>query len=306
MSDSKTLNYDQINSYTKYAKLVEEMRNQLKDLSKNDYAVPERQIIPLERDSSYFVSMPAYDKKLNVLINKVATVFPRKPGDNLDMISSYCLAFSAETGLPLGMLDGNALTEIKCAAITSVVTDICAIPNAKKIAIIGSGKQAHQQIKGIFHVRDIKEVNIVSRNQDNAKKFAEMIKKEYPAITVNVLKTIDEAIDEVDIIATTTSSPTPLNEFENIEPHVHMNIMGAHTTESREVSHDLLKKSFVVVEELDTAIREAGPVHQDAVDIKELICNKDFKSIQNGISIFSSTGHALLDAITAGHILSNI
>ncbi|OYK79583.1 ornithine cyclodeaminase [Coxiella burnetii] len=284
--------------------LMKEIGDTYEQFKPGEFVIPQRRLISEEKRDCLFVSMPALSYRHELFINKTGTFFPRESMDSLPAINALVMAFSSRTGEPLALLEGNSLTQIKCAAISALVTDYCASPNARTLAIVGAGVQARQQFLGVCLVRGIKEIRIYNRGKENLKRFADEIR----AIKGNAVKVVEEnvieqAIEGADIIGTTTSCSTPLSAFANLAPHVHINSIGAYTPNSREIPVNVLKNSLLIVEDIPTAIEEAGELHRKAVDLSQLL-KADTKLLQKTRTIFSSTGHALLDIIAVAHILS--
>jgi ornithine cyclodeaminase/alanine dehydrogenase-like protein (mu-crystallin family) len=83
---------------------------------------------------------------------------------------------------------------------------------------------------------------------------------------------------------------------------VHINCMGAHTAESRELPVALLRSSVVIVEDVRTAIAEAGESHSGAVELATLLAEMD-GALAGRRTIFASTGCAYLDLITCAYLV---
>lgn len=250
-----------------------------------------------------YISMPVLNRLHEVYINKVGSIFARSRDDRLPTIHAQVLAFCGRTGKPLAILDGKAITNLKCAAISAYVTNICAKENAQVLAVIGAGQQARQQIKGVLAVRNIQKIKLYSRSLIVVDTFRQEILSDYPFVEVEICSSITEAITHADIIGTTTSSRLPINPFRDLKPYVHINCMGGHSSNAREIPQEVLDNSFLIVEDRETAITEAGMLHQYATEVFELhLQNKS--QLQSQQTIFSSTGYALLDAITVAKILN--
>ena len=249
-----------------------------------------------------FISMPALDQMHGIYINKVGSIFTRKQGETLPTIHAQVLAFCSHTGKPLAILDGRAITNLKCASISAYVTDFCASKDAKILAVIGAGDQAKQQIRSVLSVRNINRINLYNRSAQRLNSFRDDIVTQFPNVDVHIYHSIEEAVNHADIIGTATSSGLPIYSFENLKPDVHINCMGAHSSESREIPHQVLRDACLIVEDRKTATLEAGGVHCKAIEVFELHhLNKN--ELQSKMTIFSSTGYALLDAITTAEVL---
>lgn len=254
-----------------------------------------------------FISMPAVSPDYDLYINKVATIVaPGAPGRGAT-VTSIVPMFSASSGRYLGALDGTVVTNLKCAAVTALVTDRCAAKNSGVLGIIGSGVQARQQYLGVSAVRDLREVRVFSPNPDHAAAFAAdvtaMAARAGTAGSVAVCGSAEEASEGVDILVTATASSDPLPISSRLPGHVHVNCVGAHTVASRELSQDLLRTSVLIVEDRRTAVAEAGTLHSAALELDALDAPAA-AGCDRQRTIFSSTGCAYLDLITCAHLVT--
>lgn len=245
------------------------------------------------------ISMPAVSLHHDLYINKVATIVDA--GSAGATVTAIVPMFSARNGRYLGALDGATVTALKCAAVTALVTDRCAIADASTLAIIGAGTQALAQFAGVSAVRELAEIRIYSRTRGGAERFADDVRSRAALLgrqpAVRVCASIEQACAGADIIGTATTSTTPL-PLGPLPEHVHVNSMGAHTTDSREVSRELLESSVVFVEDRPTAIAEAGALHAAAHELDEL----DLPGLGQRRTVFSSIGCAWLDLLTCAHL----
>lgn len=257
-----------------------------------------------------FISMPAVSPDYDLYINKVATIVaPGAPGRGAT-VTSIVPMFSASSGRYLGALDGTVVTNLKCAAVTALVTDRCAAKSCGILGIIGSGVQARQQYLGVSAVRDVREVRVFSPNPDHAAAFAADVTamaertgtaRTDSAVSVVVCGSAGEASEGVDILVTATVSSDPLPISSRLPGHVHVNCVGAHTVASRELSRDLLRTSVLIVEDRRTAVAEAGPLHSEALEL-DALDTPAAAGLDGQRTIFSSTGCAYLDLITCAHL----
>jgi ornithine cyclodeaminase len=198
------------------------------------------------------------------------------------------------------------VTNLKCAAVSALVTDRCARTDARVLAIAGTGAQARQQAISVCAVRPIQEVRLWSRNAPRCAAFASELRTSLgDKVRVITCESVDEAIRTADVIGTATSSSTPLSSFSGLSPTVHINCMGGHSRESREVPLELLRTSTMIVEDLATAVAEAGPIHSGGIPLGQLV-KMESGPLRESRTILSSTGHAFLDVITTAHLLRQL
>jgi ornithine cyclodeaminase/alanine dehydrogenase-like protein (mu-crystallin family) len=262
--------------------------------------VPLREIVE-DGSGTKYLSMPAVSSDYGLFVNKTATIVPAGTGGGAT-VTSVVSVFSTETGGLLGVLDGALVTNLKCAAVAALVTDRCAAEASRVLGIIGSGVQARQQYRAISAVRDIAEVRVHSRTHLHAAAFARYLAGTAAAgVAVRVCDSVEDASRGVDILATATTSSDPLPVSTELPEHVHINCMGAHTTRSRELAPQLLRTGVLIVEDLPTAITEAGELHRRAIDL-EALDSVPVAALRGQRTIFSSTGCASLDLVTCAHL----
>src|SRR5205807_3420642 len=107
-----------------------------------------------------------------------------------------------ETGAPLAIMDGRLITEMRTAAVSAAATKLLAPTEAKILAILGSGVQAHSHAEALRLVRQFEEIRVWSPKQEHAKQFAEQI----GATAVSA----EEAVRGADVVVTATNSKTPI------------------------------------------------------------------------------------------------
>lgn len=277
--------------------VVRLMREALRGGAVGRMTVPMRQVVEDGRGVR-FLSMPAVSADLALCVNKTATIGDG-PGPT---VTSVVSVFSTTTGELLGVLDGAIVTNLKCAAVTAVVTDRCAARSSTVLGIVGSGVQAWQQYLGVSAVREIAHVRIHSRTPAHAEALRARVLADGRADAV-VCASAEEATSGVDIVSTATTSVLPLPIAVDLPEHVHINCVGAHTPWSRELPRALLATATLVVEDIGTAVAEAGEIHRTAIDLESLESG-GHTGLDGRPTVFSSTGHASLDLITCAHLVA--
>ena len=285
--------------------LAAEIRAGLRSGAVRRMIVPPRETVE-DAAGTKFISMPAISADYDLYINKVATIVaPDAPGRGAT-VTSVVPMFSVSSGRFLGVMDGTGVTNLKCAAVTALVTDRCAAKDSGVLGIIGSGVQARQQYLGVSAVRDVDEVRVFSRDAGHAGAFARDVAaiaaRSGAAVRVVVCDSAEQASRGVDILVTATTSPDPLPISSRLPGHVHVNCVGAHTVASRELPEDLLRTSVLIVEDRRTAIAEAGPLHSGALELDSLD-TPAAAGFDGQRTIFSSTGCAYLDLITCAYLV---
>ena len=225
-----------------------------------DVVNPLRSKMFLENNAKGILGMMhAYIKPYNLMGIKVLSVFPNNYKKGLGSHQGILHLFETDTGKLIASLDADEITAIRTAAVSALVTNVLAIKNAEVLCLIGSGKQARKHLEAMLLVRNIKEVTIWSKNKSNAIKLAKELQMTNN-ISFKVCDSIKEAATNADIICTVTSTKEFVLENEYLKAHVHINAVGACTTNTRELSSEIIRSSNVYVDNSIAATNEAGDI----------------------------------------------
>lgn len=265
-------------------------------------SIAQRSIAFCQKKENAFVTMPAYSDDDLLFIAKVGTVFSHISKDPRSAVNSIVVVYSGRTGMLIATVDGAAVTNAKCAAVAALATQICTYEKPHSVAIVGAGTQALQQFRAISCVRVIERLSIYSRGEARMKKFVnQILSTGFPEEKLNVASDINKICRGASIIATTTTASTPLGSFAGLDNGVHINCMGGHSTEFREIPNDVLMRSVLIVEDKLTASAEAGMTHATALDFEQALTTD---GLADKNTIFSSVGHAFHDYLVVKYILA--
>jgi thiomorpholine-carboxylate dehydrogenase len=198
-----------------------------------------------------------------------------------------------ETGTPLAIMDGRLITEMRTAAVSAAATKVLASPDARVLAILGSGVQARSHLEVLRLVRRFKEVRVWSATREHAERFA----KEIGATAVSA----EEAVRGADVIVTATNSKTPVLKGAWLRPGCHVNAIGACRPDWRELD-DQAMSNVVFVDSREGALKESGDVILSGAkiyaELGEILASK-VPSRANETTIFKSLGMAVEDIAAA-------
>jgi ornithine cyclodeaminase len=160
-----------------------------------------------------------------------------------------------ESGAPLGLVDGPALTAIRTGAGAGLATRLLARDDAAVLAILGAGAMAYDQVEAVRSVRPIARVLVWSRTGDRASALASRVDG-------SVVDDADAAVLQADVVSTATPATAPLFGADSVRPGTHINAVGAFTPEMCEIPHETVRTAFVVVDDRGAASVEAGDLLQ--------------------------------------------
>ncbi|MFI5832967.1 ornithine cyclodeaminase family protein [Micromonospora sp. NPDC051300] len=284
--------------------LVEELRRGYAEGHRAAARTPHRTTVAGTDPPATFGVMPSVSSRDGLFVTKLAALVPDRPAGE-PAIHALSVVMSTRTGRPLAVLDGAAVTDLRCAAVTALVTDLCTPDRPLHVGLVGSGVLARQQVRGMCAVRPLASVTVTSRRAGNAEAFARWAAGLVgPGCRVEVADRPADVVDGRDVIGTATGSVEPL--IVRLPPGpVHVNCMGAHAADRREVASDLLREHLLLVEDRELAVAEAGPAHRDATDLGALLADLP-ADLALRTTVFSSTGDPWADLVTAAHVLRRV
>ncbi len=255
--------------------------------------------------------MPAYLQNMKALACKVVTVYKDNPSRfNLPTTLGKVLLQNPENGEVICIMDGGYLTAVRTGAASGVATKYLANDNpAMSVGIFGAGVQGKTQLWAIAEARNIQIAYVYDKAIELADKFAEEMNGKLN-IDVEVATSPEQVLDS-NIIITATSSPTPLFDGALVKPGTHINGIGSHTPNARELDTEVIMRSKVVGDSKEACFKEAGdimiPLQEGSIteehvyaELGEIITGKlQGRTSVDEITLFKSNGLAIQDAATA-------
>lgn len=258
------------------------------------------------------VYMPAYLSQMGALGCKVVTVYKNNPTKhNMPTTIGKVLLQDIETGDVTCIMDGGYLTAVRTGAASGVAIKYLARSDKRQIAgIFGAGVQAKTQLWAMAVVRDLARAYVYDVVDEAATKF---IKEMSAKLDLEIARADSpiQILQEADIICTATSSPTPLFDGNQVKPGVHINGIGSHTPNTRELDSAIIKRSRVIADSYQACLSEAGdimiPIQEGVIDKSHLhaelgeviIGKKPSRSDAKEITLFKSNGLAIQDVACA-------
>lgn len=240
---------------------------------------------------------------------KLVTVVPSNPERGLPTIHALVLWLDAETGQPLALLDGEALTAMRTGAASGVATRLLARPESRVLALFGAGGQAEWQLRCVVAARPIDEVRVVTRSPHAREEFAERMAAE-TGLTVRAVADPGVALDGADVVCCATTSSEPVFDAARVAPGTHVNGIGAFRRGMIEMPPALFgRAALVAVDNREATAEEAGDliaalesgqVDPSAItEIGTLPPDWAASRAHDAITVFKSVGLAIQDVAAA-------
>lgn len=167
------------------------------------------------------------------------------------------ILYNSRDGRLLAFIESSFLSWYRTGATSAVATKHLALKDSDTLGIIGTGRQAWTQLRALSKVMEIKVVKVYSRTLDQREKFASDASRD---MGIDVKSVVDAKVagQNVDIVVTATTSKEPVFHGEWLGEGVHVNAIGAHYPEIREVDTETVKRSKVIVDSREQALKEKG------------------------------------------------
>lgn len=275
--------------------LIPALRAALIDFSAGKITQPVRQI--LAQQGGFLGVMPASGGSLGV---KLISLYPGNADKGLPTHMALIVLLRPETGEPLAVMEGEYITEMRTAAVSAVATDALAAPDARVLAILGSGAQARGHAEMLGRVRVFSEIRVWSRNPDHAAAFAaEIGATSLPA---------EQAVRGADVVVTATGSATPVLEGAWLKPGAHVNAIGAYRPDRRELD-DTAMANTVIVDSRAAAAKESGDIILSGAkiyaELGEILAGTKSAPVSE-TTVFKSLGMAVEDVVTADLVYARV
>jgi len=285
------LGEEEVRALLRWDELIPAMESALVEFSLGRVVQPVRNMLTVEEEKRYFGMMPAVAR--DAMGAKLVSFYPGNEGTGIATHHAMILLFRPDTGEPLAVMDGRLITEMRTAAVSAAVTKHLAAPDARVLALLGSGVQARAHLQALSKVRSFDEIRVWSRTAAHVDRFAE--KNNARAMP------IADAVHGADVVVTATNALQPILDGEWLKPGAHVNAVGAPRPNWRELD-DRAMANILVVDSRAAALEESGDVILSRAEIYaeagEIFAGiKEISSLET--TVFKSVGLAIEDIATA-------
>ncbi len=249
---------------TPYQRLVPALRA----LFARGAQVPPRQVLDLAAgvDAAPAVTslvMPAWGADASgrrFYAVKVVNVAPGNAARGLPGLHASVLLHDADTGQPLALMDGDAVTARRTAAASALAASWLARPDARRLLVLGAGRVAAELPAAYAAVRDIQTVRVWARRPEAAEALAARWRAAGFA-DAQPAADLEGAVRDADIVSCATLSTTALVHGDWLAEGAHLDLIGGFTPAMRECDDEALRRCAVWVD-TDEALAKAGDLLQ--------------------------------------------
>jgi ornithine cyclodeaminase/alanine dehydrogenase-like protein (mu-crystallin family) len=293
--DAVTLSAQEVREAVSMQDAIAAVRDGFIGLARGEFEMPTRTNLGEGR----FLAMAARHVPSGTAIVKAMSLnFSREPAI-IGMVTWLDL-----NGTGRLLADAAAVTALRTGAASGVATDLLARQDATRLAVIGAGGQAADQVRAVCAVRTISDVAVVSRGLDRAENLVSQLRIEFPDIRFTAETEIVASVGIADVVCCATPSTEPLFPLSALKPDVHVNAIGAFRPTMRELPDELLADSAAVfVDETEAILEESGEIihalecgairETNLVEIGRTLDSGGIS--RSGRTVFKSVGIAMQD-----------
>jgi len=272
--------------------------------------MPAKIYLHLDKYHGDFRAMPAYIEGMDACGIKWVNVHPQNKKYGLPSVMAIIILSDPRSGFPLAIMDGTYITNLRTGATGAVAAKYLANKSSSKVSLVGCGNQAQNQLIALQQIFKIKLVSIYDCDPYKAASFIR--KMNFLGIKIKRCLSIEESIDDADILVTTTPSKKPIIKSEWISPGMHINAIGADAKGKEELDPGILKKAKLVVDDRVQAIHSGEinvPIAKKIIKDSDIYATlgeivtakKRGRKSKNEITVFDSTGLAICDVAVANY-----
>jgi ornithine cyclodeaminase/alanine dehydrogenase-like protein (mu-crystallin family) len=291
--------------------LIAAMEAALDQFSAGGVRQPLRTILDVGEEHAFYGVMPAFMSRPPALGTKLVTVYPQNAAVGLPSHLATIVLHDPETGALQAVMDGRYITEARTAAVSAASTRHLARPDARVLAVLGSGVQARSHIAALTRVRRFEEVRVWGRDGGRVRALLDEIGPQGTSCRLVAAVSPRSAAEGADVIALVTASREPVLGRASVREGAHICAVGACRPDQREMDTALVRDGRVFVDSRAGALAEAGdiviPIREGAIDASHIA--GELGDVFGGrtagrrnaaeITIFKSLGMAVEDVAAA-------
>jgi ornithine cyclodeaminase/alanine dehydrogenase-like protein (mu-crystallin family) len=178
------------------------------------------------------------------------------------------------------------------------------------MGILGAGVQARAHIQALTRVRRIQRIKIYSPSGTSAAAIKKDM-EDATRIAIDVARTAEDAVRDSDLLVAGSTAKEPIVKSEWLKNGAHINAVGSHRPDDREIDGATVARAKVVVDSREAIMAECGDIllaiKEKSIsgnhihgEIGEVLAGvKAGRSSPDEITIYKSVGIAIQDVATA-------
>lgn len=220
--------------------------------------------------------------------------------------------YHIESGELVAFMDANPITTGRTAATSALGTHLLARPDARRIALLGSGVQARALLRALADLRTIDSVNVFSPTEASRTAFAAEMSSELD-IEVAPSSTAEQAVATADIVLIALrATKSPVLSATWLRPGMHVTGLSSVRHDAREIDDDVWRAcDLVVVDDVGTVGQSGDALSVSATGFKIEALPELWmahagavgRETESQLTMFKSAGNAMQDITLAAALL---
>jgi ornithine cyclodeaminase len=295
---------EQVRKYVSMESCIDAVEEAFAKAGRGNFDVSERKVVSVA-SKARLMSLTAASEGFGHLVANIYSGAPTgvdKRTTTVNRRQKFYLLFDASTGACEAIVSGKHLAWLKTGAMGAVAIKHLSSPDARSLAIIGSGRQARSALIGALAVRDFKRIRVWSPSASNVSTFV----SEFAHLPgIEPADSARDAVEPADVVITVSTSPEPVVSAEWLKKDCHINAIGAHYPRQRELDAATVATSTVFVDTLVAARAEKGELllaeeegafsfDEVKAELGEIVDGRlDWQRSEGERTLFASSGSAI-------------
>jgi ornithine cyclodeaminase/alanine dehydrogenase-like protein (mu-crystallin family) len=230
-------------------------------------------------------------------------------------IDGLVVVFDARDGSPAAvLLDNGYITDLRTGAAGGVAAKHLAPERVERVAVIGTGAQARQQLEALAIVRPgFTDVRVWGRNPEHARAcVADLQARLGDGCAVADAPSFDDAVEAAQVVICCTAAREPLVRADRLAAGAHVTALGSDGAGKQELDPEILRRADVLVvdsREQCSALGELqhAPDQTDrAVELGEICAGaKPGRISDRQLTVCDLTGLGVQDVAAAVAVMEN-
>jgi len=275
----------------------------LRIYEKKEFHMPQR--LHVDHQDNVLLLMPCFTK--DYFGTKVVTLFPDNPAKNVPVLNGIMVLNDSQTGVPLALLNGPALTAVRTAAVGAVSIRHLAPDNAHAVGIIGAGVQGFHQARAACSAGRITDVFIYDLYPEKASALKDKLLAAIGDVNIHQAARVEDLLEHTQIVITATTSSEPvLPDKEKLLAGKHFVGIGSYKPDVREFPRALYGLLKTIYIDTEHALEESGDIivplcngwlrRDQIMTLGRFLIDKEPESrARQETTLFKSVGMALFD-----------
>lgn len=166
-------------------------------------------------------AFPAMIRPLDRAAVKWLSSFRKNPRRGLPAISALDLVTDTETGMPLALIDGTSVTNMRTGGHAAVGAKYLARSESETVAVIGCGNEGRTHLRMLHELFPIATVRAFDIDSGQLDRFAGEM-GELLDVRVTAASSVESVVADADIVCVVTTSTEPVLMEHWVQPGTHV------------------------------------------------------------------------------------